>query len=306
MSLGYDGKLFILAFDHRGSFKEKMFGIGGREATPAEQERLEASKSLIWEGLQAALAGRGAARPPPGCWSTRRWAPPSPGRQGGRACCSPCRSRSRSRTSSTSSTARTSRPTSRPSTPTSPRPWCAGTPPTTPRSSELQAERLRRLGDLAARAGPQVPLRVARPGHPPPAGPGRRERRRLRRPPAPLPDAGGHLRDPGSRHRARRVEDRRDRHRRGLRPRLGPGPPRRPRRRSRRSCWDAAPTTPGWSTGSAPAAGVPGYAGFAIGRTIWWDAVKAWKEGTLTRAEAAAAIGAAYRKFIDVYEGAGR
>jgi myo-inositol catabolism protein IolC len=54
------------------------------------------------------------------------------------------------------------------------------------------------------------------------------------------------------------------------------------------------------------AAGVPGYAGFAVGRTIWWDGVKAWKEGTLTRAQAAAAIGTAYRKCINAYEGAGR
>ena len=29
------------------------------------------------------------------------------------------------------------------------------------------------------------------------------------------------------------------------------------------------------------AAAVPGYAGFAIGRTIWWDAVQDWKEGRL-------------------------
>ena len=29
MALGYDGKLFILASDHRGSFQKKMFGIPG-------------------------------------------------------------------------------------------------------------------------------------------------------------------------------------------------------------------------------------------------------------------------------------
>ena len=29
MALGYDGKLYILAFDHRGSFQKKMFGIQG-------------------------------------------------------------------------------------------------------------------------------------------------------------------------------------------------------------------------------------------------------------------------------------
>src|SRR5918994_2287251 len=35
MALGYDGKLYILAFDHRGSFQKKMFGIEG-DPTPDE------------------------------------------------------------------------------------------------------------------------------------------------------------------------------------------------------------------------------------------------------------------------------
>ena len=30
MALGYNGKLYILAFDHRGSFQKKMFGDRGR------------------------------------------------------------------------------------------------------------------------------------------------------------------------------------------------------------------------------------------------------------------------------------
>ena len=32
MGLGYDGKLYILAFDHRGSFQKKWFGIEGDPA----------------------------------------------------------------------------------------------------------------------------------------------------------------------------------------------------------------------------------------------------------------------------------
>ena len=57
MGLGYDGKLYILAFDHRGSFT-KRFGIEGDPA-PEETERIADGKHLIFEGLQAAL-GRGA------------------------------------------------------------------------------------------------------------------------------------------------------------------------------------------------------------------------------------------------------
>src|SRR5438270_694480 len=50
MSLGYDGKLFILAFDHRGSFQKKMFGIQGDP--DAEQTRtISDAKHLIFEGL---------------------------------------------------------------------------------------------------------------------------------------------------------------------------------------------------------------------------------------------------------------
>ncbi|NIR35432.1 MAG: DUF2090 domain-containing protein, partial [Actinobacteria bacterium] len=43
-------------FDHRGSFRSKMFGISG-EPTPEEHGRLEAAKRLVWEGFLAAIDG---------------------------------------------------------------------------------------------------------------------------------------------------------------------------------------------------------------------------------------------------------
>jgi myo-inositol catabolism protein IolC len=49
--------------------------------------------------------------------------------------------------------------------------------------------------------------------------------------------------------------------------------------------------------------GVPGYVGFAIGRTIWWDPLKAYLDEDLDRAAAAEKISANYRRFIDVYSG---
>jgi len=61
MDLGYDGTLFILAFDHRGSFRSKMFGIQG-DPTPEEFARLEDAKRLVWEGFKAAVdSGRAPA-----------------------------------------------------------------------------------------------------------------------------------------------------------------------------------------------------------------------------------------------------
>src|SRR4051812_36162390 len=53
MALGYDGKLFILAFDHRGSFQKKMFGIEG-DPSAEQTETIADAKHLIWEGMQAA------------------------------------------------------------------------------------------------------------------------------------------------------------------------------------------------------------------------------------------------------------
>ena len=58
MALGYDGKLYILAFDHRGSFQKKMFGIQG-DPTPDEVETISDAKRLIFEGMLEAVS-RGA------------------------------------------------------------------------------------------------------------------------------------------------------------------------------------------------------------------------------------------------------
>ena len=57
MDLGYSGSLYILAFDHRGSFT-KRFGVEG-DPTAEDNQRFADGKHLIFEGIEAALA-RGA------------------------------------------------------------------------------------------------------------------------------------------------------------------------------------------------------------------------------------------------------
>ena len=52
------------------------------------------------------------------------------------------------------------------------------------------------------------------------------------------------------------------------------------------------------------AAGVPGYIGFAIGRTIWWDPLKALLDGSTGRPAAAGAIASNYLKMISAYRAA--
>ncbi|HWM11074.1 MAG TPA: DUF2090 domain-containing protein [Solirubrobacteraceae bacterium] len=54
MALGYDGKLYILAFDHRGSFQKKMFGIEG-DPTPEETKTITDAKRLVFEGMEKAV-----------------------------------------------------------------------------------------------------------------------------------------------------------------------------------------------------------------------------------------------------------
>ena len=61
MTLGYDGNLYILAFDHRGSFQKKMFGIEG-QPTPEDVERISDAKSVIFEGFIKARSTTGAPR----------------------------------------------------------------------------------------------------------------------------------------------------------------------------------------------------------------------------------------------------
>jgi myo-inositol catabolism protein IolC len=60
MALGYDGRLYILAFDHRGSFR-RMFGIEGRAPAEDEFETLKDGKKVVWEGFKRALE-RGAPK----------------------------------------------------------------------------------------------------------------------------------------------------------------------------------------------------------------------------------------------------
>jgi myo-inositol catabolism protein IolC len=58
-----------------------------------------------------------------------------------------------------------------------------------------------------------------------------------------------------------------------------------------------------WLRQGAP---VEGYAGFAIGRTIWWDALKGFLDGDLDRAAAGDQIADNYLRFVEVYRQAER
>jgi myo-inositol catabolism protein IolC len=54
-TLGYNHPLYILPFDHRGSFETKLFGWHG-DLTPEQTAEIAAAKQVIYEGFKAAVA----------------------------------------------------------------------------------------------------------------------------------------------------------------------------------------------------------------------------------------------------------
>jgi len=52
------------------------------------------------------------------------------------------------------------------------------------------------------------------------------------------------------------------------------------------------------------AAGVDGFKGFAIGRTIWWNALATWLAGEMPAGDTAELIAANYRRMVSVYQAA--
>ncbi len=53
--LGFTRDLYIMPFDHRGSFQEKLFGIKGRTPTAEETREIASYKQMIYEGFKVAL-----------------------------------------------------------------------------------------------------------------------------------------------------------------------------------------------------------------------------------------------------------
>jgi myo-inositol catabolism protein IolC len=53
---GYDRPLYVLPFDHRGSFESGMFGWQGA-LTPDQTAKISAAKQAIYDGFKAAISG---------------------------------------------------------------------------------------------------------------------------------------------------------------------------------------------------------------------------------------------------------
>lgn len=61
MTLGYGGALYLLAFDHRDSLKRTLFDISG-EPTAEQVGAIEAAKRVVFEGFRRAVASNRVPR----------------------------------------------------------------------------------------------------------------------------------------------------------------------------------------------------------------------------------------------------
>ena len=169
--------------------------------------------------------------------------------------------------------------------------------------NERQLGRLKVLADWLHEQRPEVPVRAARAGHRRAAGQGRRRHRPLRRRAAPRADA------PGDRGAARSaaievdvwkiegVDAREDAEMLAEQARAGEG-------REGVTCvlLGRGASTEKVEQWLQAASTVEGFIGFAIGRSIWWDALKGWLAKELDRPAAVAQVADNYLHFVDVYE----
>jgi myo-inositol catabolism protein IolC len=300
MELGYDGPLFILAFDHRGSFQKKFFGVTG-EPTAQEGERISDAKHVIFEGFLRAL-DEGADRTSAGLLVDEQFG---------------------------AAIARAAQADG----------LILAMPVEKSGQDEFDFEYGDEYGKHIEEFDPVFTKVLVRYN---PAGDGamnERQTERLRQLSDWLHERGRkflfELLVPPTKEQLASVSDDPDRFDKELRPQLmlaaiaelqqsGVEPDvwkiegidrredcgaiatqTRMGGRDAVACVvlgrgaDEAAVDHWLRTG----AGVPGYIGFAIGRTIWWNPLKGFVDGTARREDAAARISANYRRFVDVYKG---
>jgi 5-dehydro-2-deoxygluconokinase len=298
MELGYDGKLFILAFDHRGSFRKKMFGIEGREPTPNEITRLADAKQLVWEGFKAALEaglpdGAGALVDEEMGAEVAREAAAM-----GVPLAMPVEKSGQAEFDFEYGDAFGDHIEA--FDPVFTKVLVRWNPEDDPVTKDAQSERLKRLGDWLHERDRKYLFELLVPGTEEQLASVDDDTAaydaQLR--PSLMVETISELRDAGVEPDVWKIEgidertdceqiaalireDGRDRVKAVV---LGRGA-------------DSAKVDH-WLQQGAP---VDGYAGFAIGRSIWWDGVAGFKDGSMSRSEAADAIAAEYRRFIDVY-----
>jgi myo-inositol catabolism protein IolC len=305
MALGYDGKLYFLAFDHRGSFQKKMFGIQG-DPTPEQTDAIADAKHLIFEGLLTA-SEQGAEPSVTGCLVDEQFgAPkriPEEAKDRGLLLAMPVEKSGQNEFDfeyGEDFGAHIEK-----SDPDFSKVLVRYNPEGDEEMNRTQAEKLKRLADWLHEHDRKFLFELLVPAEPDQlesvGGDEERYDRELR--PELMRHAILDLQDAGieadiwkiegidSQEDCKRISEtaRRDGRDGVICVVLG------------RGANDAK--VEHWLRTGAP---VEGYAGFAIGRTIWWDALKGFLDGDLERGDAVGQIAEKYLRFVQVYREAAR
>jgi myo-inositol catabolism protein IolC len=300
MELGYDGPLFILAFDHRGSFQKKFFGVTG-EPTAQEVERISDAKHVIFEGFQRAL-DEGADRTSAGLLVDEQFgaAIARKAKADGLILAMPVEKSGQDEFDFEYGDEYGKHIEE--FDPIFTKVLVRYNPAGDGAMNERQTKRLRELSDWLHERGRKflfellVPATEEQLGSV--GGDADRFDKELR--PQLMRAAIAELQQSGVEPDVWKIEgiDRReDCEAIATQTRVGG--------RDKVACVvlgrgaDESAVDHWLRTG----AGVPGYIGFAIGRTIWWNPLQEFVDGSATREDASARISANYRRFVEVYEG---
>jgi myo-inositol catabolism protein IolC len=300
MTLGYEGPLYILAFDHRGSFQKKMLGIEG-SPSPEDAERISDAKAVIFEGFLRAL-DQGAPRDAAGMLVDEQFGSDLARRAKKEGVILAMPVEKSGQDEFDFEYAQDFGAHIEEFDPTFSKVLVRYNPQGDREMNARQMVRLKKLGDWLHERDRKFLFELLVPAEP-----------------AQLESVGGNEdRFDKEVRPALMLQAIRDLHDGGVEPDVWKieGLDRREDCRAiadlvrsagregvacvvlGRGADDAA--VEHWLRQGA---GVPGYIGFAIGRTIWWDALKSYLDEETGREEAASTISANYRRMIDVYNG---
>jgi myo-inositol catabolism protein IolC len=302
MALGYDGKLYFLAFDHRGSFQKKMFGIAG-DPTPEETESIADAKRLIFEGAEVA-ADRGADPTALGVLVDEQFGSdiPQRARAAGMKLAMPVEKSGQDEFDFeygeqfgehiTSFDLDFSKVLVR------------YNPEADADMNRAQLDKLKRLSDWLHDNDRKFLFELLVPAEQSQLDrvDGSVDRYDAELRPELMLQAITEIQDAGIEVDVWKIEgldDRADCERLAQQTRSGPGREKVICVLLGRGADDAK--VDHWLTQAAP---VEGFVGFAIGRSIWWDPLKAYLDGSMEREKAAAQIADNYLRFVSVYEAA--
>jgi myo-inositol catabolism protein IolC len=299
MTLGYNQPLHILPFDHRGSFQTGMFGWKGA-LSPEQTAQIAAAKQVIYDGLKAAIAA-GVAKEHAGILVDEQFGAAilRDAARSGYITCAPAEKSGQEEFDfeygeDFAKHIEAFNPT-----------FCKVlvryNPEGDTRLNQRQAARLRRLSDYLHAHDRKYMFELlvpATPGQLNQLG-GDRQRYDRERRPALMAQAIRELQAAGVEPDLWKIE--------GLDRREDCAAVAEMARRDGRvevGCIvlgrgedDAHVHT--WLT---TAAGVPGFIGFAVGRTTFWEPLVAWKDQHMSREAAVTEIARRYQQWVDVFE----